>query len=296
MNNNTSSSHQSETEDIEVSDFLNDVEIALGHDYQERGRRMFPHFSPEYDSIPTSEFPLYKRLATAYSLIEEPRRSAVLVVLRGALVRCARVPLGLRRSLACLDLAHEIAPVLISGAICSDLLLRPEHRAELAEWLWQLIQRWQKWNIKVVSTPLNWERAIGAVAPKGIHKLIDYYYNQNAVEQPDCWKKIRQIALERIEKEDAALLKVGQDPDSILKSISALNVPSVPGVLGRPNLSGIFEEPDLVKSLSRTLRPAVSRIFSMPNGKALLEDEMEWCSHYGVGPAILERQERRART
>jgi hypothetical protein len=138
------------------------------------------------------------------------------------LTHCARVPCGIKRSLACLDLAHRIDPALGSESIYSDFLLRPTDPKELAEWLWQLIRRWKKWNIKVVSTPERWTVAMDAIAPKGILELLLYFWEQNANDQPECWERMLRIALKRTERESAALIDAGQNPDVVKERVMNL--------------------------------------------------------------------------
>ncbi len=225
MNNLGSYSVKIEAQDAAVAEFLNDVDIALGHGYEQPGRQLFPYFSPQFHAIAVGELPLFERLARAYGALEEPRKPHARLIVQKAQALCARSPLGLRRSLVCVDLAHEIDPALWSQALYSDLMLRPTDAGELAEWLWQLVRRWHKWNIKVVSTPQHWEKAIRAIAPKGILSLLLYFHAQNASDCPECWVQLRRIALERIEKEEAALLDVGHDPDILKERIASLLLP-----------------------------------------------------------------------
>lgn len=215
-----------EAQDLAVTEFLSDLDIALGHDYRQPGKQLFAQLFPEFHSIVSSELPLFERLALAYKALEESRKPHARLIVRRALVRCARTPLGLRRSLACLDLAHEIDPSLGSEELYSDLMLRPTDTGELAEWLWQLIRRWNKWNVKVVSSPQRWKVAIEKIAPKGILELLRYFHAQNASNAPECWKTLRRIALKRIEEEQAALIDVGYDPDILKERISSLMLSS----------------------------------------------------------------------
>jgi hypothetical protein len=211
-----------ETEDAAVTKFLEDLDIALGHDYYQRGRELFPDFPREWEGSYHDERPLYARLSHAYERLDESRKGSVKQLIQRALARCARFPLGLRRSLACIDLAHEIAPDSASERLYSDLMLRPTNADERAEFLWQLIRRWSKWNVKVESTPDRWVRAVKEITPKGILTLVLYFHVQNASDQRECWENLRQVALERIEKEEEALLDVGQDPDLLRAQIANL--------------------------------------------------------------------------
>lgn len=222
MNNSGSYSATIEAEDAEVAEFLNDLDIALGHDYEQPGRQLFPHFSPQFHAIPLGESPLAERLARAYYALEESRKPHARTIVQKAQALCARSPLGMRRSLVCVDLAHEIDSAAGSEALYSELMLRPTDAGELGEWLWQLVRRWHKWNIKVVGTPQRWETAIRAVAPKGILGIVNYFHAQNCSDQPECWVQLRRIALERIEAEETSLLEVGQDPEILKKRIASL--------------------------------------------------------------------------
>lgn len=222
MKSKDSYSLQLEAEDAVVTRFLDDLDIALGHDYYQPGRTLFPDFPPEWEAGYPNETPLFIRLSHAYERLDESRKEAARHLVQRALARCARFPLGLRRSLACVDLAHEIDPGLGSERLYSDLMLRPTDADERAELLWQLVRRWRKWNIKVESTLDHWSRAVKEIAPKGIMTLVLYFHAQNASDQRECWQRLRQTALKRIDQEEAALLDVGQDPDLLRKQIGSL--------------------------------------------------------------------------
>jgi hypothetical protein len=211
-----------EADDAAVTRFLQDLDIALGHDYFKQGRDLFPDFPREWEDNYYDESPLYVRLARAYERLDDSEKGSVKQLVQKALARCARFPLGLRRSLTCVDLAHEIAPDVASERLYSDLMLRPTDLAVRAEFLWQLIRRWSKWNIKVESTYDNWVQAIKEIAPKGILALVMYFHGQNANDQPECWAELRKIALKRIDKEEDALLDVGQNPDLLRTQIASL--------------------------------------------------------------------------
>jgi len=274
MNNLSSYPVDIEAQDAEVTEFLMDVDIALGHDYEQPGRQLFPHFSQQFHAIAAGELPLFERLARAYSALEEPRKTHARLIVEKAQALCARSPLGLRRSLACVDLAHEIDPALWSEALYSDLMLRPTDAGELAEWLWQLVRRWHKWNIKVVSTPQHWETAIRAIAPKGILGLLRYFHAQNASDQRECWEKLHRIALKRIEEEEAALLDVGQDPDMLKERIASLLLSPEKRSDVEPDDAPL--NPDWFREREQLKTTLRSKLW--PFNLETLKDEMEWLS------------------
>jgi len=265
-----------EVSDAEIHEFLVDIDIALGQSYQEPNRQLFPYFYPHYHAIQPQEFLLYERLAAAYRSLENPRKPKALKVLGGALLQCSRSPIGLKRSLVCIDLAHEIDPALGSESIYSDLMLRPDNPNELAEWLWQLVRRWDKWNIRVEATEAIWKRAMSSIAPKGICKLIDYFAAQNAAYHPDCWKQLCRIATDRINLEDEALYNARQDPDEMLEHISRIDIYSISGFDDHLDFPLVIDGSALFRQVSNTLRPSIRPLINTSQGRKLLADEIEW--------------------
>ena len=223
MKNSNAYLKENEIEDTKVTDFLKDINIALGHDYQQRGHQLFPQFSPEYQKVPADGLPLFERLFCAYKGLDDSQKSDAKLVVQNALVRCARMPMGLKRSLVCVDLAHEIDPALGSESLYSALMFRPTDSDELAEWLWQLIRRWKKWHIKVESTSESWKKAIKLVSPKGLLDLLQYLQTEQVCISSDSqMHSLLHIALERIDKEEDALLDVGYDPEILKDHLSRL--------------------------------------------------------------------------
>lgn len=262
--------------DLEVTDFLNDLNIALGHDYQPPGWVPFRQFSFDPGKLIPDELPLFERLTQAYKALDESHKPHARLVVHKALARCARSPLGLRRSLACLDLAHEIDPSIGSEELYLDLTLRPNDENELSEWIWQLVRRWHKWNVKVVGTTVFWTKVAKKIAPKGIMGLMRYFHAQNASENAECWTSMRRIAIERIEQEQATLHEVGYDPDIIKENIASLIVPPEPTEESF-SLEGMAPgQEKMYESLRLTLRPELHRA---PSGK--VKEETEWLADQG---------------
>lgn len=257
--------------DLEVTGFLNDLNIALGHDYQPPGWLPFRQFSFDPGKLITGELPLFEKLAQAYKALDKSHKPHARLVVHKALIRCARSPLGLRRSLACLDLAHEIDPSIGSEELYVDLTLRPNDESELSEWLWQLVRRWHKWNVKVVGNTIFWTTVADKIAPKGIMELLRYFHAQNASENPGCWTFMRRIAIDRIEQEQAALHEVGYDPDIIKENIASLIVPPEPTEESFIQEGATVEHEKMYESLRRTLRRELHQV---PPGK--IKEETEW--------------------
>lgn len=271
MNDVDSYSSTDEALDAGVTEFLGDLDIALGNDYHQPGRQLFPQFSPQYQAIASGELLLFEKLARAYSEMEDTRKPHAKLIVQKAQVRCARAPLGLRRSLVCLDLAHEIDTANGSEQLYSDMMLRPNDADELSEWLWQLVRRWQEWNVKVVGTPQRWETAIQKIAPKGILELLSYFHAQNASDDQVCWGSLRRIALKRIEEEQGALIEVGYDPDMVKERIASLMLPPEQS---DDQLDDICADPHQNKNreaLLRCLRPNLQRL-----SPDIIKEEIEW--------------------
>ncbi|MBU0498528.1 MAG: hypothetical protein KJ558_01870 [Gammaproteobacteria bacterium] len=215
MNMGSGYTVEDERLDQHIAEFMLDLDIALGHDYERPGRIVFPQFSPSFYEQHLYDTPLFERLASAYRLLEESRKQEALILVRGAYALCARSPQGFRRSLACIDLIHEIDIGFGGEELNSSLLLRPDDKEDLPEWVWELVRRWRRWNIKVTGSPPCWEVAMRIVAPKGIFELLSYFHEQNASNDVHGWQVLRRIALERIDQEEDALFDVGCDPEML---------------------------------------------------------------------------------
>lgn len=226
MNKYDSYTIKDEAEDIMVAEFMQDLDIALGHEYEQSNRRLFQQFSPKFNTTSISDLQLVERLHLAYQELKGSQKDEAKTIVRKALALCARSPQGLRRSLVCVDLAHEIVAGIGSEELYSSLLLRPTDQNDLAIWVWQLIRRWHKWQIKVTSTPDHWKKAIKIVVPKGILEVLSYYHEQNSIDNSKCWESLRHIALKRIDKEENQLFEMGYDPEIIRKRIASQMAPS----------------------------------------------------------------------
>ncbi len=279
MKNSDSCTKDNEILDTEVSNFLVDIDITLGHDYQQWERQLFPQFSPQFHKITADELPLVEKLTNAYKALEGSKKLHARLIVLKALERCSTNPLGLKRSLVCIDLAHEIDPALTSEAIYSDLMFRTTNTDELSEWLWQLIRRWRKWNIKVTSSYDEWEKAIKAIAPKGILDLLLYLQEQKICASPAWIKKWHQlicIALIRIENEENSLLDAGYDPDIVKDRIStlcsSLLIEGSVDHVNAPAQSPIKQRDKLLSTVRPTLRNKSMEI---------IKEECEWLADYG---------------
>jgi hypothetical protein len=217
-----------------IDEFLSDLGIALGHAYEKPGHVLFQNSFPGFEEAPTDDLVLVERFKYAYERLDASHKEKARGIVREALLRCAKEPLGLRRSLACVDVAHLIYPELSSEPAYSKLLLRntQEDQGELAEWLWQLVRRWHKWNVKVVpGSPAVWETAAKAIAPKGILTLLMYLDAQRFWHEYGSllhehaypwWGTLCEVSLNRVNSEKEALLSVGQEPRIARKRIKEL--------------------------------------------------------------------------
>ena len=226
MNKYNNYTVKAEAEDIIVAEFMQDLDIALGHEYEQPNRRLFSHFSSNFNIFSLTDLQLVERLHLAYQELIGSQKDEAKTIVRKALALCARSPQGLRRSLVCVDLAHAIDPGFGGEELYSSLLLRPTDQNDLAIWVWQLIRRWRKWPIKVISTPEHWEKAIKIVVPKGILEVLSYYHEQNAIDNCKYWENLRHIALKRIDKEENQLFDLGYDPVILRERIASQMTPS----------------------------------------------------------------------
>ena len=255
---------------------MQDLDIALGHDYQLPGHHLFPEFSPQYQASDMDDSPLFEKLNYAYQSLEASRQSDARTLVQNALSLCASSPQGLRRSLVCVDLAHKIVPEFGSEKLHSSLLLRPTDEAECALWVWQLVRRWHKWNIQVISNSQDWEKAINIVILKGIYEVLIYYYRQNSRSDYQCWKNLTRIALGRIEREEAAFFDIGYDPEKLRDNIDNL-IRSIDRVgTQQGEAMSLKSNDDIIKLLWDQLPKKLKNL-----GPSELLDETGWVTDLG---------------
>lgn len=207
-----------------VTDFLTDIDVALGQDYLDAGRTQFVSFKLQTETAATEEAPLATRLADAYRALIGSDRARIRRLVERAQTRCSRAPVGLKRSLVCLDLAHSIDPALSSEAVNADMLLRPADPDDRALWLGQLIRRWSDWNVKVVATPRAWRIVFESITPESIFALLKYFDSQNAEDDAALWSDLLDIANRRVVAHEYELLDAGQDPDIVSDLIQDMRI------------------------------------------------------------------------
>lgn len=213
--------------DNEVVDLLLDVDIALGNDYEQPGRDLFPLFSPHLNFNQDFHLSLSKRLAKAYQLLETTdEKRHVLNIVHRALERCTKEPLGIRRTLTCLDLAHEIDPAIITDEMFSDLMFRPQNKEELEVFIFQLVYRWEKWQRKVVLSNKLWKKAVKEIDPMGLFSLVLYFknnfINSNTGNNIYILKELCDLASKRVDKEEYKFLNIGHPPEKLRYEIKKL--------------------------------------------------------------------------
>lgn len=215
--------HTHEASDSEVNEFLIDIDIALEQRYEVSNKQLFEMFSPYFIHTFQKGDLLFDRLVSAYTLLEnEILKQHARSIVEKALVRCSLHPLGIRRTLFCIDLAHEIDIVLDNQKVFSNLMFRTKDPTDRPLWLWELISRVEDWNIKIDCKPEDWIIAIETIAPKGIESLIFYFHEQISVDYQSTWHIMKNKALERVKREKKNLRSVGQEPEFLASLIEGL--------------------------------------------------------------------------
>ncbi len=192
-----------------VSEFLQDIGVALGSEYADPAKPFFRLFLPHYGRL--RDLPLNERLITAFEHLDFAAQQQVRLIVNDSLERCASSPLGVWRSLVVIDLFHHTSLNGWRQQVLGDLLLRPVTAEERAVWIDQLVQRWTKWNLKVHVPATMWIQSIEVVAPSALLRLMRYLLREVSRDIPADWWKLPNAALARLRQHPEPFAKARLD-------------------------------------------------------------------------------------